>query len=131
MVPPFLAYYGVVTGNKTLISEAVNQISLYRKNLKESNGLWKHIVLGSSDTQDGGHWSTGVFVALPIHIESLIFFSFTGNAWAAAGIVRVLATIKHSSFAGDFKTEQSNLASWASEIHSAFYTYQVCCGHAA
>lgn len=57
MVPPFLAYYGVVTQNKTLVQEAVNQISLYRNNLRDGSGLWKHITLGTSI--DDGHWSTG------------------------------------------------------------------------
>lgn len=59
MVPPFFAYYGVVTQNKTLIQEAVNQISLYRNNLKGSNGLWKHIALGT--TVDDSNWCTGRF----------------------------------------------------------------------
>ncbi|KAF7363457.1 hypothetical protein MSAN_01001500 [Mycena sanguinolenta] len=65
MVPPFLAYYGVLTGNTTLMNEAYNQIKLYRNYLRDSSAknLWKHIVLGN-DTQDGandpGHWSTGM-----------------------------------------------------------------------
>jgi rhamnogalacturonyl hydrolase YesR len=61
MVPPFLAYYGVITGNTSAISEAFNQVQLYRNYLLDSSagGLWKHIVLGSGE--DLGHWSTGKF----------------------------------------------------------------------
>lgn len=59
MVPPFLAYYGVVTQNQSLINEAVNQISLYRKNLLvPKQKLWKHVVMGGF--QDSGLWSTGM-----------------------------------------------------------------------
>jgi hypothetical protein len=61
MAPPFLAYYGVVTGNKTLIQESVRQISLYRNNLKDSSsGLWRHITLGPP--VDSSYWSTGEFL---------------------------------------------------------------------
>ncbi|KAJ7577833.1 glycoside hydrolase family 105 protein [Mycena floridula] len=102
MVPPFLAYYGMLTENKTLISEAYNQIKLYRNYLRDggANNLWKHIELGSFN--DSGHWSTG-------------------NGWAAAGMARVLATIQHSSLASSFQNEQSDLASWVNEIHAGMY----------
>ncbi|KAK0188297.1 hypothetical protein F5146DRAFT_660942 [Armillaria mellea] len=65
MVPPFLAYYGVLTENETLVSEAYNQIRVYRNNLLDTNAnnLWQHVVLGSSGT-DPGHWSTGVMDGL-------------------------------------------------------------------
>jgi hypothetical protein len=59
MVPPFLAYYGVITGNQSAISGAYNQCKLYRDYLRDDNasGLWKHIELGTG--VDQGHWSTG------------------------------------------------------------------------
>jgi rhamnogalacturonyl hydrolase YesR len=66
MVPPFLAYYGVLTGNTTLMNEAYNQIKLYRNYLRDTKAknLWKHILLGT-DSADGGndegHWSTGTY----------------------------------------------------------------------
>ncbi|KAF7304894.1 hypothetical protein MKEN_01203700 [Mycena kentingensis (nom. inval.)] len=107
MVPPFLALYGVHTSNKSLMGEAYNQVKLYRQYLRDddADGLWKHIVL-STNADDGGvdegHWSTG-------------------NGWAAAGMLRVLATMKHSSFSDDFKNEQNDLASWVKEIHSAVF----------
>ncbi|KAI5480613.1 Glycosyl hydrolase, family 88 [Pseudohyphozyma bogoriensis] len=96
MVPPFLAYQGVVSGNTSLISEAYNQCLSYRAKLYNSNyGLWEHVVLGS--WQDIGIWGTG-------------------NAWAAAGMARVLATIQHSSYASQFTLQQANLVSWINEI---------------
>ena len=60
MVPPFLAYYGALTGNSSLLYEAYNQISLYRNYLSDpTTGLWRHIVLGTN--QDSGFWATGVY----------------------------------------------------------------------
>ncbi|KAJ7273725.1 Six-hairpin glycosidase-like protein [Mycena haematopus] len=107
MVPPFLAYYSVLTGNTTLLNEAYNQIKLYRSYLLDSSAknLWKHIVLGN-DTQDAvndeGHWSTG-------------------NGWAAAGMLRVIATMKNSPYSKDFSSQQKDLASWVKEIHTAMF----------
>ncbi|KIJ53229.1 hypothetical protein M422DRAFT_58565 [Sphaerobolus stellatus SS14] len=103
MVPPFLAYYGAVTQNKSLVTEAYNQLKLYRSYLRDASAdnLWKHIVMGN-DTKDDGHWSTG-------------------NGWAAAGMLRVLATIKSSVFANDFKSEQSDLTEWITEILDGMY----------
>ncbi|KAH7922253.1 hypothetical protein BV22DRAFT_1094989 [Leucogyrophana mollusca] len=103
MVPPFLAYYGVVSDNKTLLVEAYTQISLYRKYLRDThaNNLWKHILLGSSGN-DEGHWATG-------------------NAWAAAGMIRVLGTIQRSQYANQLKGQQKDLANWVREIHGAMY----------
>ncbi|KDQ58245.1 hypothetical protein JAAARDRAFT_155953 [Jaapia argillacea MUCL 33604] len=104
MVPPFLAYYGVTSGNRTVVEEAYNQVKLYRNYLRDASagGLWKHVVLGSG--QDLGHWSTG-------------------NGWAAAGMLRVLATIQRSSFANGMKNEQIDLANWVREIHGAMYSH--------
>ena len=60
MVPPFLAYYGITTGNQSMLQEAYNQVKLYRNYLRDDSagGLWQHIVLGANGT-DQGHWSTG------------------------------------------------------------------------
>src|ERR1700722_15547772 len=61
MVPPFLAYYGVITQDSSKLMDAYNQIKLYRTYLADPNAnfLWKHIVFGSTITPDPGHWSTG------------------------------------------------------------------------
>jgi rhamnogalacturonyl hydrolase YesR len=89
MVPPFLAYYGVATGDLTFIKEAVQQCQIYRDVLETSItvsdgsscvGLWRHIV------------------SQPPHLEPHVCCSdpdvwLTSNAWAIAGLTRVLATI--------------------------------------
>lgn len=69
-----------------------------------SVGLWRHIVLGNGE--DLGHWSTG-------------------NAWAAAGIMRVLTTISGSSLSNQFTVEKGNLEGWALEIVQNTWKYQV------
>lgn len=77
MAPPFLAYYAVHTANLTLLQAAVEQCGLYRQILQTSghNGLWEHII--GPAHPDAGIWSTG-------------------NAWAAAGMTRILATVMNS-----------------------------------
>ncbi|KAF8581962.1 Six-hairpin glycosidase [Ramaria rubella] len=104
MAPPFLAYYGVLNQNQSLIAESYNQIKLYRNYLRDAkaDNLWQHIVMGSGE--DPGHWSTG-------------------NGWAASGILRVLATIKHSNFADQFQSEQTDLKNWAVEILNGMYSH--------
>ena len=58
MVPPFLAYYGVLTQNQTLVEEAYDQCRLYRQHLvdDDAGGMWKHI---AGNNTDNGHWTTG------------------------------------------------------------------------
>ncbi|KAJ3759499.1 Six-hairpin glycosidase-like protein [Lentinula raphanica] len=109
MVPPFLAYYGLLTNNQSLITDAYTQIKLYRNYLRDTSAdnLWAHIVLGTNPdgvANDPGHWSTG-------------------NAWAAAGMLRVLATIQSSPFASDMSSEQDDLADWVFEIQTAMYPH--------
>ena len=67
MLPPFLAYYGVITDNKTVVDQAYNQVRLYHDQLYDkSAGVWRHIVGGSSDT-DNGYWATGsYYILLPL-----------------------------------------------------------------
>lgn len=99
MVPPFFAYYGVQTGNKTLVEEAYNQIKAYRDALRhEDNNLWQHIIY--NEKIDDGLWGTG-------------------NAWAAAGIVRVIATIQQSQWKDDMKDKLDEMKGWAEEIMKA------------
>jgi rhamnogalacturonyl hydrolase YesR len=103
MVPPFLAYYGVLNSNESMIDEAYNQCKLYRQYLKDddANGLWMHIVEGQQFS-DRGHWSTG-------------------NGWAAAGMLRVLATIQNSPYQDSHQSQISDLRDWTNEIHDAMY----------
>ncbi|KAA1476436.1 hypothetical protein DENSPDRAFT_511437 [Dentipellis sp. KUC8613] len=102
MVPPFLAYYGVLSQNRSMVEEAYNQIKVYRNYLNDpnANGLWKHILLGNGT--DEGHWSTG-------------------NGWAAAGMLRVLGTMQNSQYAKSFKNEMNDLANWAFQIQGGMY----------
>lgn len=102
MVPPFLAYYGVIAQNRTLLEESYTQIKLYRNYLRDPTAnMWKHVLLGTSGN-DYGYWSTG-------------------NGWAAAGMLRVLATIRQSQYANTMKNEQNDLITWVGEIHSGIY----------
>lgn len=100
MVPPFLAYYGAITNNATLIQAAYDQIRLYRNYLRSDSGLWRHIALGQG--ADPGYWATG-------------------NGWAAAGILRVYATIMNGGFGSQFSSQSTDLASWAAEIVEASF----------
>lgn len=132
MVPPFLAYYGALTANQSLLEESYNQIKLYRKYLKDSNssagGLWQHIVLGPS-ANDPGHWSTGT--SFPSLLPSLLSLprrreiddDVLGNAWAAAGMLRVYATILHSQYSNPLKSHREDLGNWVNEIHDGMYAH--------
>ena len=63
MGPPFLAYYGAVTQNQTLLQMAYDNCRLYRDALIQdgpTGKLWAHIY--SEDNQnftDQGLWATG------------------------------------------------------------------------
>ncbi|KAL7423979.1 hypothetical protein Q5752_001564 [Cryptotrichosporon argae] len=103
MVPPFLAYYGALTANQTLVQAAYDQISFYRQALLQPTGLWQHIVYGSG-TSDAGAWATG-------------------NAWAAAGIIRVLATLMRSDYADAMSDQRADLQNWAEGILGSAQSY--------
>ncbi|KAG6919278.1 hypothetical protein DXG01_007410 [Tephrocybe rancida] len=110
MVPPFIAYYGVLQGGsegRALMQIAYDQCRLYRDALKDESGLWRHVTLG--DWQDDSHWGTG-------------------NAWAAAGMLRVLQSLNHSSDARLFVNQQGNLTEWIQEITTAAWLYQTRAG---
>ncbi|KAK7695457.1 hypothetical protein QCA50_000093 [Cerrena zonata] len=108
MVPPYLAYYGALsTGNESiaLLQEAYDQCRAYREILRDADAnLWQHIVLGTG-IQDYTHWGTG-------------------NAWAAAGMLRVLETIRHSKVSSKFEGQKANLTSWVNEIVEATWKHQ-------
>lgn len=103
MVPPFIAFYGGLQNDRTLLQESYNQIRAYREVLSDETNLWKHIMLGS--WQDPTHW-------------------LTGNAWAAAGMMRVLQTINASSHAGEMQQQQLDLEGWIKDILYASREYQ-------
>ena len=92
MAPPFIAYYGAATNDEPLLRKAAEQCVLYRQILQANTtapykGVWEHII--GANSQDRGLWSTG-------------------NAWAAAGATRVLATIMKAPIAYS--------CSWRSEV---------------
>ncbi|GAA5883138.1 hypothetical protein JCM16303_006109 [Sporobolomyces ruberrimus] len=96
MVPPFLAYYGVLSKNTSLLDAAYTQCRLYRQYLlSPSIGLWKHIVMG--DSPDQGLWSTG-------------------NGWAANGMLRVVGALKNSDYENQYESEIQDLMNWTREI---------------
>lgn len=108
MAPPFIAYYGALAGGSSesrLLQLAYDQCRLYRNYLRDASGLWKHIVLGDEGSQDLRHWGTG-------------------NAWAAAGMMRVLQTIMHSDQARQFDAQQGDLIAWIREILAASWANQ-------
>ena len=108
MVPPFIAYYGAYSqGDERtcLLQAAYDQCRLYRRYLQDnSTKLWRHIELGSN--QDANLWATG-------------------NGWAAAGMLRVLQTIRLSDVSDDFQDEQDDLLDWIEEIVEGSWCYQV------
>ncbi|KAF7795945.1 hypothetical protein EIP86_007113 [Pleurotus ostreatoroseus] len=103
MAPPFIAFYGAVKDEPSYLQLAYDQCRLYRQYLRDESGLWQHIVLGNST--DPRHWGTG-------------------NAWAAAGMFRVLETIRHSGQAYRFGPQQADLTSWIHEIISKVWQFQ-------
>ncbi|KAF5393863.1 hypothetical protein D9757_000293 [Collybiopsis confluens] len=106
MAPPFIAYYGALQGGdngSSLLQVAYEQISLYRDVLRDDSGLWKHVELGS--WQDNTLWATG-------------------NGWVAAGMLRVLETLNHSSASTDFSEQAANLTLWIHEILAAAWQHQ-------
>ena len=53
----------------------------------------------------------------------------TGNAWAAAGMLRVYGTIKNSRFGEDMDDELEDLEDWVNEIHESVYRKYFVSGH--
>ncbi len=128
MVPPFLAYYGVLTQNQSLVQAAYDQCRLYRQYLvdDDAGGMWKHIAMGS--TPDNGHWTTGKLHILPSQRVKMILrvtLTRVGNGWAAGGMLRVLGTIQHSQYSKSMKNQANDLRDWVVEIHNGIYPHQV------
>ncbi|WFD33976.1 hypothetical protein MCUN1_000804 [Malassezia cuniculi] len=111
MMPPFLAQYGLMTNNRSLLVEAYDQIRLYRNLLSFRNGteqdLWGHI---RAVTNSGLVW-----------YDRRAWL--TGNGWAAAGMLKVAATIQHSSFADELQSQRNDLIQWAEAVINAVDKY--------
>ncbi len=108
MAPPFIAYYGALEGGdkgESLLQTAYEQVKKYREVLYDRDvKLWRHIALGQGT--DPTHWGTG-------------------NAWAAAGALRVLATIQGSCAVESMKSQQEDLVRWVEEILDGAWKHQV------
>jgi rhamnogalacturonyl hydrolase YesR len=108
MAPPFIAYYGALKcghEGESLLQIAYEQVKLYRDVLFDQDvGLWRHIALGQG--VDPTHWGTG-------------------NAWAAAGALRVLATIQRSSAIQSMTSQQKDLVQWVRETLDGVWKFQV------
>lgn len=112
MAPPFIAYYGAITHNRTLVDLAYSQVSLYRDALLDTSGLLQHIILGGKGSagDDYGHWSTG-------------------NGWFVSGAFRILNVIELSSFSHSMSTEKRNLVQWIGDILNAAWSHQQPAGY--
>ncbi|KAG6896117.1 hypothetical protein C0993_008745 [Termitomyces sp. T159_Od127] len=103
MAPPFLAYYAADISNETLLQETLKQCGYYRQVLQSNTtmpyqGAWEHII--GPKSQDTGIWATG-------------------NAWAAAGMTRVLATVMKAPVAQNVTWRSEaihDLTQWIMEI---------------
>ncbi|KAL5524746.1 hypothetical protein ACEPAF_9892 [Sanghuangporus sanghuang] len=101
MGPPFLAYYGALTNDQSLLQQAFDNVRLYREALLidgPTGRLWAHIY----NEDEASFWDKGLWA--------------TGNAWAALGIIRVEETIRKSAFADQMRDQLNELQSWTKEI---------------
>jgi len=127
MAPPFIAYFGALQdddGGQALLQIAYDQIRLYRDALfDEDVSLWRHITLGS--WQDTGYWATGAQALNYLSNKDQHSHFWPGCGWAAAGAMRVLATINNSRYATIMQSQQNDLAQWVNEILTGVWQYQV------
>lgn len=110
MAPPFIAYYGAVFENSTILQEAYDQCRLYRNALLQdgpTGPLWAHIY----DDVSTSWWDKGLWA--------------TGNAWAGLGMIQVAATLKKSSAASEFTSQINDLALWTKEILDGTFAARV------
>jgi hypothetical protein len=120
-----LAYYGVMKGDdasllaacellwyfQALTHELIlcfmyidDQIRLYRQYLTNGTGLWRHIMLGTQIADDLGYWATG-------------------NAWAAWGSSRVLASFMQPAYKGRYDDLKANLHTWTVQTLTDSFAY--------
>ncbi|KAH8925141.1 Six-hairpin glycosidase [Atractiella rhizophila] len=111
MAPPFIAYKGVLRGNFSLVQLAFEQFTDYNEVLgDEELKLWHHIRLG--DTSNGGALDEGLWS--------------TGNGWALAGAMRILATARHlpRSYRRQTKALEANMTAIASGMFDNAWSFQ-------
>ena len=113
MGPPFLAYYGWVTQNQSLVQMAFDELKLQRSALHRPQDpgrhLWRHIIEFPNNTKATRAIDARVWL--------------TGNGWAAAGMLRVAAIISHSPWADKMQAQHDQLVQWADDIITAAYQF--------
>ncbi|KAF8311472.1 hypothetical protein DL93DRAFT_2169008 [Clavulina sp. PMI_390] len=112
MAPPFIAYYGAINNDQSLVQLGYQQVEAYHTLLLDANvRLLEHILYGNmnSTPPDHGHWSTG-------------------NAWFVMGLLRVERIISLSAYADSMSTQRANLLTWALEVTNATWSYQASSG---
>ena len=67
------------------------------------------------------------FQSIPRKASVNAEFSDVGNAWAAAGMMRVWSIINRSSFSSQMQSQKNNLTQWVDEILTGVWRYQVRC----
>ncbi|KAH9820750.1 hypothetical protein DFH28DRAFT_1121103 [Melampsora americana] len=107
MVPPFLAYLGAINSDYAILENSYLQCKYYRDVLGDpETGTWRHVLKGSWN--DTFLWSTG-------------------NAFAAAGMMRVRQTmeaVSNKELAEKLTQMKIDLESWISEIVVGAYKFQ-------
>ncbi|QRV73014.1 glycoside hydrolase family 88 protein [Ceratobasidium sp. AG-Ba] len=95
---PFIAAYGAVYRNESLLLEAYNNCRLCRDALQnKTTGLWAHIYNDDAGTfDDAGQWATG-------------------NAWAAKGMLNVATMIEKGKL-GNITAQVQDLKLWVGEV---------------
>ena len=69
---PFMAAFGAVTSNQTLLEEAYTQCKLYRNALIQpgpTGPLWAHIANDNGTFVDPGLWATGLSILICIYVS--------------------------------------------------------------
>ena len=111
MGPPFLAHYALITNNNTLFNMSFDQLEGVHNGLLlrdgAGKGLWGHIVDYSNPSA-------------PRWIDERAWL--TGNGWAAAGLLRVMAASMHSSD-NSIKQRGQALGSMVDSIFDTAYTF--------
>jgi hypothetical protein len=115
-----LAYHGAAYGDELaaaepikdalkepegIVREAYNQVKIYREHLRDEDGLWRYKAADMGfGLQDRRH-------------------SAIGNAWAAAGIMRIIATMRRSRYTRGLNREMDELDIWMCEIFEGVYQH--------
>ncbi|KAI6044736.1 hypothetical protein EDC04DRAFT_2889417 [Pisolithus marmoratus] len=116
---PFIAYYGAVKNNGTLLQIAYDQCRLYRDALLVDGPHLVNFGLISTTMIPlrGLMKAFGLLVLQSISAFCACRPNYhAGNGWAALGMLRVAVTIQKSSFCSSMTSQVADLLSWVKEI---------------